>query len=334
VWVWQRFCLESCTDGETNCLQQLLAAVWNIPHEMGYRLQRALQNAAWACAGVLLLLSVWGVGRETRRLTTLHEAHAATSASIAQLEQHALTIERSLLGLAHADHPKVRYVGYEPESLWRALQHARREANKELRALEARTAHYASKQIHESLMQLRAAWLQLDTELGEYRARGQPEQVSLSTLRVFSLERQSTFVGAIDQFRHRYQRAQQAIGQRVQGNLIGHFVLCLVGVGLLGGLAWWRWVAPAQWLRAALDQSEQAHRASARLQATEWGELYQRLRLYEQRLREAERFMHDLALGRTPAPLTPTDAADPLARSSRWLLQRLEQGGSIRTHTD
>jgi len=105
-------------------------------------------------------------------------------------------------------------------------------------------------------------------------------------------------------------------------------------VGLLGGLAWWRWVAPAQWLRAALDQSEQAHRASARLQATEWGELYQRLRFYEQRLREAERFMHDLALGRTPAPLTPTDAADPLARSSRWLLQRLEQGGSIRIHTD
>jgi len=35
--------------------------------------------------------------------------------------------------------------------------------------------------------------------------------------------------------------------------------------------------------------------------------------------------MRDVAMGRTPAPITPTDAADPLARSSQWLLQRLEQ---------
>jgi len=38
-----------------------------------------------------------------------------------------------------------------------------------------------------------------------------------------------------------------------------------------------------------------------------------------------EQFMRDLAMGRTPAPITPTDAADPLARSSQWLLRRLER---------
>jgi hypothetical protein len=48
----------------------------------------------------------------------------------------------------------------------------------------------------------------------------------------------------------------------------------------------------------------------------------------EQRLREVERFMRDLAMGRTPAPITPTDAADPLARSSQWLLRRLERSSA------
>ncbi len=81
----------------------------------------------------------------------------------------------------------------------------------------------------------------------------------------------------------------------------------------------------ARWILRALRQPSRAHRYTARLQHTQWGELYERLRFQEQRLREVEAFMRDLAMGRTPVPITPTDAADPLARSSQWLLRRLER---------
>jgi hypothetical protein len=78
-------------------------------------------------------------------------------------------------------------------------------------------------------------------------------------------------------------------------------------------------------MRAALQQSDESPTYATRLCNTAWGALYERLRFQERRLREVEQFMRDVAMGRTPAPITPTDAADPLARSSQWLLRRLEQ---------
>jgi hypothetical protein len=112
---------------------------------MSRRLQRALENSVWVFTLALLLLSVWGVGREAYRLRMLVEAQATLGASLAQLEQHALVMERSLLGLAHANHPKVRYVGYDPDALYRMLKQARREVSAHLEAIEAlMTPHTAA----------------------------------------------------------------------------------------------------------------------------------------------------------------------------------------------
>jgi len=272
-----------------------------------------------------LLLSVWGVGREASRLQTLVEAQTTLGALLAQLEQHALVMEQSLLGLAHADHPKVRYVGYDPDALYRTLKQARREASACLEAIEALLAQHMPLQMRTALLRLQAEWLQVDTVLGEYLAQGQPETVSLTTLRAFTFEGQETFGSALHDLRRAYQREFATQWQRALEELLGYFVMHLICIGLLFGLLWRRWRAPAQWIRAALQQPDKAYTFTARLQNTAWGELYQQLCFQERRLREVEQFMRDIAMGRTPAPITPTDAADPLARSSQWLLRRLEQ---------
>ena len=94
-------------------------------------------------------------------------------------------------------------------------------------------------------------------------------------------------------------------------------------------------VATGQWI-ALLDaddwyEPQRLEKMVGTAEAFKVGIVYDLLRWVdaatgeERRLREAEAFMRDLAMGRTPAPITPTDAADPLARSSQWLLRRLER---------
>jgi len=292
---------------------------------MSRRLQRALENSVWVFTLAFLLLSAWGVGREAYRLRMLVEAQATLGASLAQLEQHALVMERSLLGLAHADHPKVRYVGYDPDALYRMLKQAHREASARLEAIEALLTQHTLLQARTALLRLQAEWLQVDAMLGEYLAQGRPEAVSLTALRAFTFEGQETLGDAVYDFRRACQHELATQSQRALGELIGYFAMHLMSVGLLIGLLWRRWGAPARWMRAALQQSDESPTHAARLCDTTWGALYERLRFQERRLREVEQFMRDVAMGRTPAPITPTDAADPLARSSQWLLQRLEQ---------
>ena len=292
---------------------------------MSHRFNRALEHGAWVFALALVLLSAWGAGRSVCQMMTLLREQAARGEQLAQLEGHALTMERSLLALARADDPKVRYVGYDPQSLYRTLQKAHRGAGGCIEALEARTTQEVALETYTALVRLHAAWQRVDAALSDYLQQGQPTPISLTTLRAFSFEGQTSFAGAVRDFRRADQREQQAVWERTLWELVGYFVLQMVSAGLVVWLLWRRWGAPAMWLQQALQQPSRAHRYTARLQRTEWGELYERLHFQERRLREAEVFMRDLAMGRTPAPITPIDAADPLARSSQWLLRRLER---------
>jgi hypothetical protein len=290
---------------------------------MSHRFNRALENGAWVFALALVLLSAWGVGRGVCQMMTLMREQVALSEQLAQLEGHALTMERSLLGLAQADDPKVRYAGYDPQSLYRILQDSCHGASACIEALEARTTGGTALETYTALVRLKAAWQRVDAALSDYLQQGQPAPMSLTTLRAFSFEGQTSFAGAVRDFRRADQRERQAAWEHTLWELLGYFVLQMASAGVVVGLLWRRWGAPAMWLRRALYQPERAD--AARLQNTEWGELYQQLRFQERRLREAEAFMRDLAMGRTPAPITPTNAADPLARSSEWLLRRLER---------
>jgi hypothetical protein len=292
---------------------------------MSHRFNRALENGAWVFALALVLLSAWGVGRGVCQMMTLMREQVALSEQLAQLEGHALTMERSLLGLAQADDPKVRYAGYDPQSLYRILQDSCHGASACMEALEARTTQEVALETYTALVRLQAAWQRVDAMLSDYLQQGQPAPMSLTTLRAFSFEGQTSFAGAVRDFRRASQRGQQTVWEHTLWELLGYFVLQMAGAGLVIWLLWRRWGAPAMGLQRALQQPSHAHLYTARLQNTEWGELYERLRFHEQRLREVEQFMRDLAMGRTPAPITPTDAADPLARSSEWLLRRLER---------
>jgi hypothetical protein len=196
----------------------------------------------------------------------------------------------------------------------RALRRSRR-GRQEERALETYTA----------FVRLQAVWQRVDAALSDYLRQGHPMPISLTTLRAFSFEGQTSLSEATRDFRRADQRERQAAWERTLWELVGYFVLQMAGAGLVIWLLWRRWGAPAMGLQRALQQPSHAHLYTARLQRTEWGELYERLRFHERRLREVEQFMRDLAMGRTPAPITPTDAADPLARSSQWLLRRLER---------
>jgi hypothetical protein len=292
---------------------------------MSHRFNRALENGAWVFAAALVLLSAWGAGRGVCQMMTLLREQAALGEQLAQLERYALTMERSLLGLAHADDPKVRYVGYDPPSLYRALREAHRGAGGCIEALEARTTGGTALETYTAFVRLQAVWQRVDAALSDYLQQGQPTPISLMTLRAFSFEGQTSLAEATRAFRRAYQHEQQAAWERTLWELLGYFVGQVVSLGLVVGLLWRRWGAPAMGLQRALQQPSHAHLYTARMQNTEWGELYQQLRFQERRLREAEAFMRDLAMGRTPAPITPTDAADPLARSSEWLLRRLER---------
>ena len=291
---------------------------------MSQRFSRAFENSVWVFALALLLLSAWGVGRGVCRMMTLLREQAARGEQLAQLDGHALMIERCLLGLARADDPKVRYVGYDPQSLYRTLQEAYRGASRCIEAIEAHTRGGTALETYTALVRLRAVWQRVDAALSDYLQQGQPTPISLTTLRALSFEGQTSLAEAIRAFRRAYQREQQAAWERTLWELVGYFVGQMVSAGLVIWLLWRRWGAPAKWLQRALQQPSRAHLYTARLQHTQLGELYERLRFQEQRLREVEQFMRDLAMGRTPAPITPTDAADPLARSSQWLLRRLE----------
>jgi hypothetical protein len=67
---------------------------------MSHRFNRALEHGAWVFALALVLLSAWGAGRSVCQMMTLLREQAARGEQLAQLEGHALTMERSLLALA------------------------------------------------------------------------------------------------------------------------------------------------------------------------------------------------------------------------------------------
>jgi len=114
-----------------------------------------------------------------------------------------------------------------------------------------------------------------------------------------------------------------------------------MGSLLLLGWVWHFLVRPARlmrrWLRqlsggdqpvtptVLTDGIELGEQTLRQLQGSDWEPLMRTLLAQRQRLREVERFMRDLAMGRTPEPLTAQQPSDPLARSSFWLIRRVEE---------
>jgi hypothetical protein len=213
--------------------------------------------------------------------------------------------------------------GYDPPSLYRILREAHRGARGCIEALEARTTQEVALETYTAFVRLKAAWQRVDAALSDYLQQGQPAPMSLTTLRAFSFEGQTSFAGAVRDFRRASQRRQQTVWEHTLWELLGYFVLQMASAGLVVGLLWRRWGAPAMWLRPrCISPSVRMPRAC---RTPSGANSTSGCASTSNACEKWRQFMRDLAMGRTPAPITPTDAADPLARSSQWLLRRLER---------
>ncbi len=299
--------------------------MWNNPDVSSNRGRRALYQGAWAFALTLLVLSVIGFAQVGQALRNTQYQQAMVLKDLAQLEDSLLRVERALLGLAHSGSAKVRFVGYDPITLHKSLKDAHQQAEAAVgRVLKQETDELLFS-LQPALIRLELEWAQTQALLAMYIASPDPNRFSLTMLRAFSFRGQDTLGDALRNFREEYLRLMAMMLEAETRALLGYGVSGSLSMLTMLILAWLRWGLPARWMRRAIEKPSCAAACERRLHDTEWAEVYQTLRFQAQRMRELETFMRDVAMGRTPQPLKPTDPADSLARSSEWLLKRIEQ---------
>ncbi|MFN7019246.1 MAG: hypothetical protein ACK4RG_08250 [Fimbriimonadales bacterium] len=289
------------------------------------RLSRTVDSALWAFVITLIAASGWGFWHTLSPPPHARQQVALVAQQLNRLESALVQMERSLLGLAHANSRKVRFIGYDPVQLHAELNRASQEADDAVRHLVEALSGVPELEFQEYLIRLELEWSQMRAHLAEYLTSEKPEQVSLSTLRTFRFQGQGTLGEAVQAFKRVYLAHQEREARATRSALIGYASGVGVGFGIVVMLMWRRWGHPMRWLQRALTQSGVEPVVPAPLRGTAWEAIYQRLAFQERRLREVEVFMRDLAMGRIPEPITPTDSADALARSSAWLLKRFEE---------
>lgn len=290
-----------------------------------HRLQRAAYTALWAFALTLTAISTAGLWQSLSSINRVlgHAVHVEQPAR--QLEDALFQMERSLLGLAHADSRKIRFAGYDERQLYTDLRHAYQQANTAVRNILTVVTGDTDFRFYQAMLRLELEWAQTRSRLAEYITADQPQQISLTTLRTFSFRGQDTLDAALRDFKGVFQAQLEREVQKNLQVMAGYSIGLLVALGIIIGLMWHRWARPARWIQRALTQPCREDITPHPLWDTEWEEIYQRVAFQERRLREVEVFMRDLAMGRIPEPLKPTDPADSLARSSAWLIKRIEE---------
>jgi len=249
-----------------------------------------------------------------------------------QVEQHAhrledalIQMERSLLGLAHADSRKIRFAGYDEALLYAELRQAYQQANDAVGNMLTAVSGDAEFQFYQAILRLELEWSQTRSRLAEYIVADQPHRISLTTLRTFSFRGQDTIDAALRDFKAVFQRQLARDAQQSLHAMGGYAMGVLVALSLVVGLLWYRWSRPLRWFQRTLACPDCGGEVPPCLKGTEWEAIFQQVAFQERRLREVEVFMRDLAMGRAPEPLKPIDSTDSLARSSAWLIKRIEE---------
>ncbi|MCS7208451.1 MAG: hypothetical protein NZ874_02665 [Fimbriimonadales bacterium] len=297
---------------------------------MASRVRRAVHQGLWAAGLSLTLASGVVLGQALDALGHAQLQSNRMQQGASQLESALLQMERSLLGLAHADSPRIRFVGYDPDALYSTLRRAHAQADALIQQLIQQSHTCQDWEFQHALLRLELEWQQTRAQLAGYLGLGKPTSPSNSTLLTFSLRGQDTIGDALADFKCAVHQHTMRAHESSRRQLVSALSTLCLSVGLLGWLVWRRWGAPARWMRRALEAPHRSATYERLLEGSEWAELYQLLVFQERRLREVELFMRDLAMGRTPEPIKPTDAADPLARSGAWLLKRIEQLNAAR----
>lgn len=290
-----------------------------------HRLQRAAYTALWAFALTLTVVSVVGFWQSLSRIQHTLQRATQVAQNMHRLEDALFQMERSLLGLAYADSRKIRFAGYDEAQLYADLRHAYQQANAAVGNILTSVSGDADFRFYKAMLRLELEWAQTRSRLAEYTTANQPQRMSLTTLRTFSFRGHDTLDAALRDFKAVFQaQLEREIQESLQA--LGNYSIgLLLALGVIIGLLWHRWARPLRWVQRTLTQPCREGDAPPSLKGTEWEAIYQRVAFHERRLREVEVFMRDLAMGRVPEPLKPVDPADSLARSSAWLIKRIEE---------
>lgn len=290
-----------------------------------HRLRRAVYPSLWAFALSLTVASGVGFWSALGRLQHTLQNATQVEQHTHRLEDALIQMERSLLGLAHADSRKIRFAGYAEARLYTELRQAYQQANDAVGNMLTAVSGDADFQFYQAMLRLELEWSQTRSRLGEYIAANQPHRISLTTLRTFSFRGQDTIDAALRDFKAVFQRQLARDAQQSLQAMGGYAMGVLVALSLVIGLLWHRWARPLRWFQRALASPDYGGEVPPSLKGTEWEAIFQQVAFQERRLREVEVFMRDLAMGRAPEPLNPIDSTDSLARSSAWLIKRIEE---------
>lgn len=267
-----------------------------------------------------------GVFQSLQRLQSLYDASQHTLNALHRFENALLSTERLLLELASAQHEAVRAAGYNTDAIHAEFKQAFTEAESASHHLLAQLQGWenmgASPEFFWNLTRVRTEWRRLDSTLGEFLAFSDAQQPpNLPTLRAFRHDSQDDLNRALGDLR----RSLETLFLQKQGELfhqlMEYSIAATFGLLSIFSLLYWRWIAPARRLRARLRQNPDTLDSAL----TEYEQTHLYIQRLEERLRLAEQFMRDLAMGRTPEPITPEHGDDALARSSFWLLKRIEE---------
>ncbi|GBC93053.1 hypothetical protein HRbin15_01538 [bacterium HR15] len=296
-----------------------------------------MERAGFWLIGLGLLFGLW-------RVWQIGQAYAQTLAQeirlhsqLTHLQMEIAHCERLVAVLGASQAESMRAGGANPAMLRQQLQAHLAQAERDFHTLRS-ALEVPLKQadtpetMHWAVMRMEAEWLQLYARLQEYLGRKEPSEVNLETLHAFNLTRQDSLYAALDSLHQALSsrsRTQIHLWNRHYRLAIG---LCLIAGFLLIGWIWYFSMRPAQLIHRWLCTPDSfpggegmSEAVLRRIRGTRWEPLGRMLVQQRQRLRAVERFMRDLAMGRTPEPLQPLEPNDPLARSSFWLVRRVEE---------
>lgn len=288
-------------------------------------------RTGWVSRGVGFLwigLMVVGAllgGRKILQYLELVQLETEFVVALEQFRAELVQCERGLGALMVADTPTGRLAGYEPMSLRQSLHRHLHQAHLAYQHLQSHIETFLEEDDQPQLAwlssRLQVEWAQLQASMEQFLQGTGTHPPNPALMRRFLGSFQSSPYRTLDSLKPAVVSRLHIQKQAVQREALLYGWLLGIGV-LLGGVGfWWRWVLPAKRFQRSLKQLALPIPEAY----SEWRYAQEAVEYLQMRLRRAEEFMRDLAMGRTPEPIPPESENDPLARSSRWLLQRFEQ---------
>ncbi len=274
----------------------------------------------------MVISAVLGM-RTLQHYFALSHLAAETLTITEQYHTELVHCEHALSALLVSEEVSGRLAGYEPSTLHQNLRQHLDSAHSLHSQLQERISILLNKgwdapHLAWLASRIRSQWIQLEAEMEGYLAHTDEDTPPpLQVVRLFRGSTTSNPYQTLSTFRDALMHHFQHHLDRLKRQLLLYG--SLFTISLIGGFVWlWFW-----WRYPAWRFRRWVSEANLPIPPTlpEWEQVYLALCHQQSRLLQAERFMRDLAMGRTPEPIPPENENDALARSSRWLLRRVER---------